>query len=104
MKQEMRCHYQPWSRLIQLAVFVTDHDSKRKVAAPLTLRDFNEGEYLGEPTITMRPEEGQELMDELWRCGLRPSEGSGSAGSLKATESHLADMRVLVASLTGAKL
>lgn len=30
-------------------------------------------------------------MDELWRCGLRPSEGSGSAGSLR-----LPDNRVVV--------
>lgn len=35
----------------------------------------------------------QELMDSLWQCGLRPSEGSGSAGALAATERHLADMR-----------
>ena len=35
----------------------------------------------------------QELMDELWSCGLRPSEGSGSAGALKATETHLKDMQ-----------
>lgn len=38
----------------------------------------------------------QMLMDELWRCGLRPTEGTGSAGSLAATERHLADMRRLV--------
>lgn len=35
----------------------------------------------------------QELIDSLWQCGLRPSEGSGSAGALAATERHLADMR-----------
>jgi hypothetical protein len=32
-------------------------------------------------------------MDELWRVGLRPTEGSGSAGSLAATERHLSDMQ-----------
>lgn len=37
----------------------------------------------------------QELMDELWHCGLRPSDGTGSAGSLRATEKHLEDMRKL---------
>lgn len=37
----------------------------------------------------------QNLMDELWRCGFRPTEGTGSAGSLKATENHLADMQKL---------
>ena len=34
-------------------------------------------------------------MDELWRCGLRPSEGTGSAGSLAATERHLKDMQAI---------
>lgn len=36
---------------------------------------------------------GQRLMDDLWHAGIRPTEGTGSAGSLKATENHLADMQ-----------
>jgi len=43
----------------------------------------------------------QELMDSLWDCGLRPSEGSGSAGSLKATESHLKDLQEFSRRLLG---
>jgi len=43
--------------------------------------------------IIMPVEVAQELIDNLWQCGLRPSEGSGSAGSLKATESHLKDLQ-----------
>jgi len=35
----------------------------------------------------------QELMDGLWECGIRPTEGTGSAGSLKATENHLHDLQ-----------
>jgi hypothetical protein len=35
----------------------------------------------------------QQLMDQLWNCGIRPAEGSGSAGSLRATENHLHDMQ-----------
>lgn len=38
----------------------------------------------------------QNLMDELWNCGLRPSEGTGSAGSLAATERHLKDLQRIV--------
>lgn len=49
-----------------------------------------------QPVLTLMPEEAQALMDELWDCGLRPREGIGSAGSLAATERHLADMRALV--------
>jgi len=40
--------------------------------------------------------EAQALMDRLWSVGLRPTEGSGSAGALAATERHLADMQRLV--------
>ena len=47
------------------------------------------------PLFTLDPTEAQGLMDQLWQCGLRPSEGSGSAGSLAATERHLEDMRKL---------
>lgn len=35
----------------------------------------------------------QVLMDDLWECGIRPSEGQGSAGQLRAVENHLSDMR-----------
>ena len=41
----------------------------------------------------------QQLMDELWRVGFRPSEGSGSAGSLAATERHLGDMQKIAMGL-----
>lgn len=48
-----------------------------------------------EPLFRLRKDEMQQLMDELWRVGLRPSEGSGSAGALAATERHLEDMRTI---------
>lgn len=43
--------------------------------------------------IRLSHDDAQALVDELWLCGIRPSEGTGSAGSLAATERHLADMR-----------
>ena len=49
-----------------------------------------------EPSFSLEQEEAQALMDQLWYCGLRPTEGTGSAGSLKATENHLDDMRKIV--------
>ena len=48
-----------------------------------------------EPTMLLTPDDAQGLMDELWNCGLRPSEGTGSAGSLAATERHLKDMKTI---------
>lgn len=49
-----------------------------------------------DPMLRVSQTDAQQLMDELWRAGLRPSEGSGSAGALAATERHLKDMQRLV--------
>jgi len=40
--------------------------------------------------------EAQALMDRLWSAGLRPTEGSGSAGALAATQAHLRDLQKMV--------
>lgn len=65
------------------------------VAKPLVMEKIEEGHF-AEPCMTLDITSAQRLMDELWQCGLRPSEGTGSAGALAATERHLADMRRLV--------
>ncbi len=46
--------------------------------------------------MTITPECAQNLMDSLWDLGFRPSEGTGSAGAMAATQKHLEDMRKLV--------
>ena len=33
-----------------------------------------------QPFMYLSIHESQQLMDELWKCGLRPTEGTGSAG------------------------
>ena len=47
------------------------------------------------PTFDLTNASAQEMMDSLWGIGFRPSEGSGSAGALAATQRHLDDMRKL---------
>ena len=37
----------------------------------------------------------QVLMDQLWDCGIRPTQGNGTAGALTATQKHLDDMRCI---------
>jgi hypothetical protein len=70
-------------------------DGAKSVAQPLTMSPVPSGGYV-EAFARLSAESAQELMDDLWRCGLRPSEGGGSAGSLAATQRHLEDMRTLV--------
>lgn len=61
------------------------------VAAKVTMIPHESGTMI-EPMMRLEIQEAQQLMDELWRCGLRPTEGTGSAESLAATERHLKDM------------
>lgn len=68
-------------------------DNFIQVAKPVVFEKAGENDFYTEPALVLKNDVAQELMDELWRCGLRPSEGSGSAGSLAATERHLSDMK-----------
>jgi len=67
-------------------------ESGVRVAEPITLKEHKDCDY-SPPMITLDDTAAQKLMDELWNCGLRPSEGSGSAGALLATQNHLKDMQ-----------
>jgi len=82
---------------IHIAKIMAVDSERRLIAKPLEFVEIGEDKIDDgfEPAFRMSKADGQNLMDELWRCGIRPSEGSGSAGSLAATERHLADMRTI---------
>lgn len=82
----------PWGYALQVAI--VDYES-RACAAPIVMEALREGAAIT-PAFNIDKTQAQHVMDQLWECGLRPSEGTGSAGSLKATERHLEDMRRLV--------
>lgn len=85
----------PWGRSVALLIGRYDA-GVFSVAKPVEFVKTDENDaYDVEPALSLPMESAQQLMDELWRCGLRPSEGSGSSGSLAATERHLGDMRAL---------
>ena len=65
------------------------------IAQPIVFAPFDD-HLIAEPMIKLQIEQAQQLMDELWQCGIRPSEGAGSAGAMAATQKHLEDMRKLV--------
>jgi len=73
-----------------------DESGGHHIAKPCEMEFVPEGAYHITPSMSLRRDEAQALMDELWQCGLRPTEGSGSAGSLAATERHLADLQRIV--------
>lgn len=48
------------------------------------------------PALSITHEEAQQFMDELYRAGIRPRDGSGSVGQITAKDAHLADLRRIV--------
>jgi hypothetical protein len=64
-------------------------------AGHLSMIEVPEGVGFADPAFRLSTQQAQHLMDQLWNCGLRPSEGSGSAGALAATQNHLKDMQKL---------
>ncbi len=87
-----------WGDAIELFAYSISPDTMRGVAQPTVFKMLTREEEIQEPRpwAVFDKESVQRLMDELWHAGFRPTEGSGSAGSLAATERHLADMRALV--------
>lgn len=85
----------PFQRVIVLYARLVQNGLPMQ-ASPLQFTAEPEPGLAMDPLVTMTDAEAQDLMDQLWSAGLRPTEGSGSAGSLAATERHLADMRRLV--------
>ena len=94
-----------WSDAIEIRLWSERGDAVG-IPSPLTftlLTPEQRDAHRLEPSFAMSRDSAQQLMDELWNVGLRPTEGTGSAGSLAATERHLADMRALVFKTEGHK-
>lgn len=102
MTLHIRANYNIACDSIDLYVGETGDRGFTAIADPLVLRAHELGQRF-DPTLSLQGAGAQELMDELWRCGVRPTEGRGSAGSLKATEYHLEDMRKIAFDLMGRK-
>lgn len=77
-----------------VSIFIEDtYTGGIAVAEPIVLKKIEEHFAEIEPSVILPQESAQKLIDDLWDAGLRPSEGSGSAGAFKAVQDHLRDMR-----------
>jgi hypothetical protein len=95
MSTFIRAQSTPWRSGIEL--YIGDREGKTRVAQ-IIMEKLPDDAAACCPvsSLQMSNAAAQTLMDDLWQSGLRPTEGTGSAGSLAATERHLADMRALV--------
>lgn len=94
-KTIIRADRLPWNEEIELRFIVRDLERRQQSFGRIELVEFGIAADVS-PLTTLSETMAQELMDSLWRCGIRPTEGKGSAGQLAATERHLADLRAIV--------
>lgn len=81
-----------------ISFYIFQQGENKTYQGEITFKEVKDGQRIEEAFYTSRHESqvnnvAQVLMDDLWECGIRPSEGHGSAGQLKAVENHLKDMR-----------
>lgn len=51
--------------------------------------------------LRLTEDDAQQIMNELWRVGIRPRGGEGSVAQVDALQRHLADMRKIALSRLG---
>lgn len=95
-----------WGDTFGVRMGVPVSGSEWAIAEPIQFRVLKDEDRQREtlPCFTFKKGDAQAFMDELWRAGFRPTEGSGSAGSLAATQAHLNDLRAIVGAKLGVDL
>lgn len=90
----IRAQASPWRHGVEL--FIGNREARTRVSK-IEIEQMKPDEAVAyEPSFVLGNTAAQALMDDLWHCGLRPTEGTGSAGALAAVQRHLEDMRTLV--------
>ena len=75
------------------SVHILEDDKKKIVTSiVMTVGERTNGEYYSPPMI-LSEDEVQQIMDQLWQCGVRPRNGEGSNAQINAMKNHLDDMR-----------
>ena len=92
---EMMARREDWSEGVSIYMRQMTAGAGAVLAAPVQMIPHKPFEVAA-PMMRLPIHAAQQLIDELWKCGLRPTEGSGSAGAMAATQRHLEDMRTLV--------
>ncbi|MBT9571087.1 MAG: hypothetical protein IV106_08260 [Pseudomonas umsongensis] len=84
----------PWNMFIELRAGIQNEQGAFVVVQPVVMEPIGEAE-ITEPFMRLKPADAQQLLDELWRCGIRPSQEQGSVGQAAAMQKHLDDMRTI---------
>lgn len=89
----VRAKAAPWAHSVEIAAFGRVMGGATKVATVQWEEIADNAEM--KPLLSISMEQAQVLMDDLWNAGVRPTEGAGSAGAMRAAERHIADLRAV---------
>ena len=69
-------------------------DGKYHVAEPVTMTLEDKGLY-HEPAAILGKAPAQQLMDDMWNAGIRPTNAQHSAELIDAMQGHIVDLRTI---------
>lgn len=88
-------HLQDYANHIGIRIYAVDDDARQIThAATLVWQEVSEGEIIP-GALALQKSAAQELMDQLWMCGIRPTAEVGTEKALSATRAHLTDMQTI---------
>ena len=93
---QVRAKAAPWLSGVEIAAFRRLGAGGWQFAS-VEWKTISENDITAEirPLLALRMEQAQVLMDDLWNAGVRPTEGAGSAGAMRAAQDHIKDLRTV---------
>ncbi len=90
----IRAEQRPYALSVGL-YFVAD--DKSGIVKPILMEMETKNQHgFHLPSLEITLEDAQQLINELWRVGMRPHNGEGTSAQVDALKYHLEDMRKLV--------
>ena len=61
----------------------------------ISLKEVEPEALIDGPTMRLCGDEAQQIMNELWRIGIRPKNGTGAVAHTESLQAHLEDLRAV---------
>lgn len=95
MKEDIKVRAQAvnFRDAVEFIIRQKQSDGKIALAEPIIMKSHNPPFLHCPPTFSLSLTSAQILMDDLWNCGLRPTEARDGNEVIAAIKAHLADVQ-----------
>jgi hypothetical protein len=93
MKWILRAQRNLLRQTVDVYTHVRTPDGSIGAVTHMQVREVEPGTELPDTPVHLDNEQAQQLIDDLYRAGFRPTDAQGTAGQLEAMKAHLDDMR-----------